>query len=130
MYQHANLATKSEFGNMKMRVIFVDGTSQQLARYLYDIHSDPSMCSFRAIQIAGAIMGENSDRAHISKNASMKADSLATQKAQLTSREDPTQSPRLFTLRQEKKNPSHTWRNNGHTYSMAKTMKRMPYNWK
>ena len=105
MYQHANLATKSEFGNMKMRVIFVDGTSQQLARYLYDIHSDPSMCSFRAIQIAGAMMGENSDRAHIFKNASMKADALATQKAQLTSRGRPDPVP-SFVYAQTRKEKS------------------------
>ena len=100
------MATKSEFGNMKMRVKFVDGTSQQLARYLYDIHSDPSMCSFRAIQIAGAMMGENSDRAHIFKNASMKADALATQKSATDVTRETRPSP-LVCLRSDKKRKIH-----------------------
>ena len=51
------------------------------------------MCSLRAIQTAGDMLGDNSDREPIIRSASVAAEQLATQKMQLMSQSRPVEVP-------------------------------------
>ena len=84
MFQYA-LAAKSVQANPKIRTKFVEGTTSQLAKYLYNIQAEAGMCSLRAIQTVGEMLGDSTDREPIIRSASAAAEQLETQKMQLMS---------------------------------------------
>ena len=92
MFQYA-LAAKSVQANPKIRTKFVEGTTSQLAKYLYNIQAEAGMCSLRAIQTASNMLGGNTDREPIIRSASVAAEQLATQKMQLMSQSRPVEVP-------------------------------------
>ena len=92
MFQYA-LADKSVQANLKIRTKFVEGTTSQLAKYLYNIQAEAEMCSLRAIQTVCDMLGDNTDREPIIRSASVAAEQLATQKMQLMSQSRPVEIP-------------------------------------